>query len=151
LTLKISLQNDSPAFAENVEVELFVPQEWQCEPGRDWAKVETIGRSFNQNRLASGIIETNSLQIWGAKVPFPLLSGNGVMTSDIHLHFMQMGNMRGSMSIMARAKDSPTCAVNFGLWCMPKSVFASNDFRKPFVARVPITNFSPDKLKELQR
>jgi hypothetical protein len=80
-----------------------------------------------------------------------LLSGNGFIVSDIHLNNMKMGQMIGSMCIMARAKNSPTDEVDFGLWGMPKSIFTTNDLHKPFIASLPLAGFSPDKLKELQK
>ncbi|HTQ50531.1 MAG TPA: hypothetical protein VMJ12_07455, partial [Candidatus Acidoferrales bacterium] len=42
LTLNIWARNDSKAVAENVEIGIFVPQNWQCVPDAGWLRVEPM-------------------------------------------------------------------------------------------------------------
>ncbi len=153
LTLNIWVRNNSPAFAQDVEIEIFVPQAWLGVPDTGWSPVEPLSADamLGLTETAPNVFETNRVQTWGYRAPVPLLAGNGFEAPPFHLNKIQMNTfLNGAIGIVARAKDSPADAVNFGLWVLPKSIFTSNDFHKPFVLTRGKLILSPESLKQLQ-
>ena len=150
LALRVFVQNDSSAFAENVEITFMATTNMPCTLDNGWFGEQMFDDAWAAS-ISGGVRQTNAIQSWKYIAPYSVLSGNGFEIPLVRLSSSQIGEWNGAISLMARAKDSPTSEVFFGIWTMPKSLFSSNDFTIPFVAALPLTNFSEAELKELQQ
>lgn len=110
--------NDSLVLAEAVEVTIWLPKKWNCEPSNGWVPFVNSG-TRNWAQLTTGIRETNELQSWGRQVPFVLHPGEGVVLPTLRVTPGPPFPDCGPIGIMVRAKGSSVQALAFNLAFIP--------------------------------
>jgi hypothetical protein len=166
VTLTFFVKNESPsATAEDAIVTIRIPKKWEFVPDANWTATENDWGDpsdlYAEAINGSGVLETITLQKWTCNNIPVLLPGCGVILPSIQLHHVPSfwgSSWTEGMTIMVRAKDSPTDALSFALFSSKNSIWETNDFHKPIV--VPATkvngklvgfSLSPKQLKELQK
>jgi hypothetical protein len=115
--LIFTINNDSAALAENVDITISLSKEWICEPAPEWMPDFRKNHWIDKSQPAAPV--TNFMQTWTYILPFALYPSNGVQLPAFKISQLPASQV-GHISVSAKSKNSPMEAVGFRLYFLPK-------------------------------